>query len=119
MDRDGFNYLDQHYQQDLEAQREKITNKWNIFYAQKTYVGPPSFFEQHKKAEELAKNLKIASELSAFEKRLDFNHFGETGRQAALDALNEKEQRTQENRNRLKQNILDIQQQKNNNEIKR
>ncbi len=102
-DREGFELIDQQYQKEIKDIQRKITEKWNIEYMKKIYVGDKDMQAQAKAHDNDMLQKKINSELEPYKKRIETFHFGETGRTAVLEKLR-KEALVKENNKQVQQN---------------
>ena len=91
MDKQGFDLIDKQYQHELAGHQQKITEKWNAYYANKQYVGTPEMQAKARANDNREKQQRINAELSTIKQRLCKDHFGVTGRDEQLKEIQKQE----------------------------
>ena len=90
-DKEGFELIDQQYQKELKEIHRRITEKWNMEYMKKVYVGNKEMQAKAKAHDNDMLQKKINSELETYKKRIETFHFGEGGRANVFEKLSKEE----------------------------
>lgn len=92
LDKIGFDLIDTEYQKERAERRAEIELEVNEEFGKYRYSGGPTDREDKKK-EEVRKQEIIEQRFNEVDQRLQRNHFGEGGRDAALKMAQEEEQK--------------------------
>lgn len=101
MDKKGFDLVDQQYQHELSVAKQKITQKWQGYYANKQYVGTPEMQAKARANDNAQMRQKINAELSGFKTQLGKTHFGDKGREDTYKEV-QRQQQIQERKEQIK-----------------
>ena len=93
MDRTGFKLIDDAFQQDFEKAKKPVVDKWSQFYANKRYVGSEDQQNEARLKDEKEMQLKIKSELTPIQQKLDQLHFPDYGRAETLRRIKDEEEK--------------------------
>lgn len=92
MDRDSFNNLDREYQNDLNAAKQKINEKWQSHYAGKKYTGTPEMQAKAKANDNEQMKQRINAEIGGMQQRINNAHYGDKNRDDVLKELERQEE---------------------------
>lgn len=110
MDKKGFDLIDRSYQHEMAGHKQKITEKWQGFYANKQYVGTPEMQAKARANDNAQMKQRINAEIKALEQQLGKKHFSGKTREEAFQEIKKQEElkkRTEEFRKQFQRKAND------------
>jgi len=92
MDRKGFDLIDKEYQANVNAAKAEITNKWEVFYSGKKYVGTSEMQAKARANDNTQKMQRVNAEIAAAQQKFGGIHYGDKGREATLKEIERQEE---------------------------